>query len=141
MSIPEIAENTVSAPYWQALREGRLDFQHCGNCGNSWLPPRNHCPSCLASDVSWLTATGKGRLQSWVVYHKAYAPQLNDRIPYNVAIVELVEGPRLLTNIIGCPDGKGLSPNAKVQLCIEEDFGRCLPRFRLKNAKARSAPR
>jgi uncharacterized OB-fold protein len=68
---------------------------------------------------------------SWVVYHKAYAPHLAERVPYNVAIVELAEGPRLLTNIIDSPDGRSLAPGAAVELAIEEDFGRALPRFRL----------
>ena len=65
-----------------------------------------------------------------MVYHKAYAPHLADRLPYNVAIVELAEGPRLLTNIIGHPDGDGLACRAALNLAIEQDFGRPLPRFR-----------
>lgn len=131
MSLPEIIETKITAPYWTALREGRLDYQHCTACGHTWLPARANCPACLSDDSEWRPALGRGKLVSWVVYHKAYAPHLADRIPYNVAIVELAEGPRVLTNIIDRPDGTGLTLDAPVSLRIEQDFGRAIPRFRL----------
>jgi uncharacterized protein len=97
LPIPEI--NEVNAPYWQALKAGRLVFQACG-CGNRWLPPRRECPRCLRDDGwAWTEAGGQGRLVSWVVYHTAYHPAFQGRTPYNVAIVELAEGPRLISNI------------------------------------------
>jgi uncharacterized protein len=131
MSVPEIIETAVTKPYWQALSEGRLEFQHCRACGHDWLPARHQCPACLSADSEWRPASGKGRLISWVVYHIAYAPHLAERVPYNVAIVELAEGPRLMTNIINHPDGQGLRIEAPVELVIESDFGHALPRFRL----------
>ncbi len=134
MSAPEIIETAVTAPYWRALSEGRLDFQHCRACGHGWLPARVRCPACLSDDSGWRPASGKGRIVSWVVYHTAYAPHLAERVPYNVAIVELAEGPRLMTNIIDHPDGQGLGVDAPVELVIETDFGRALPRFRLAKA-------
>lgn len=136
MSIPEVRINDTTQPYWSALAEGRLVCQHCLNCGHDWLPPRPNCVSCLGTDIEWRDCSGQGRIVSWVVYHKAYAPHLADRLPYNVAIVELAEGPRLLTNIIDSPDGSLLKEGAAVELAIEEDFGRALPRFRLRNSQA-----
>ena len=129
MSLPEIVETKINTPYWQALREGRLDYQHCCDCNHRWLPAREHCPSCLSENTDWLTASGDGVLVSWVVYHKAYAPHLAEQIPYNVAIVELAEGPRLLSNIVDHPDGTGLAANAAVRLRIEQSNGRAIPRF------------
>jgi len=134
MSVPEIIETAVSAPYWQALAAGRLDFQYCRACGHGWLPARAQCPACLSDDSEWRPASGRGRIVSWVVYHKAYAPHLAERVPYNVAVVELVEGPRLMTNIVDRPDGQGLAVDAPLELVIETDFGRALPRFRLVEA-------
>jgi len=134
MSVPEIIETAITTPYWRALSEGRLDFQHCRVCDHNWLPARAQCPACLSDESEWRPASGKGRIISWVVYRTAYAPHLTERVPYNVAIVELVEGPRLMTNIIGHPDGQGLSIGAPVELVIETDFGRALPRFRLAKA-------
>lgn len=131
MSAPEIIETALTEPYWKALSEGRLDFQHCRACGHGWLPARRQCPACLSDDNQWRTASGKGRIISWVVYHTAYAQHLAERVPYNVAIVELAEGPRLMTNIVDHPDGKGLRIDMPVELVIETDFGRALPRFRV----------
>jgi uncharacterized OB-fold protein len=94
----DIETSPLTAPYWAALEQGRLTFQRCA-CAHAWLPPRENCPRCLASDWRWETASGAARLISWVVYHTAYHPAFADKLPYNVAIVELTEGPRLITNI------------------------------------------
>ncbi len=126
MPAPEVTE--LSRPYWDALREGHLVFQRC-NCGNAWLPARRHCPVCLAPDPRWERASGKGILLSWVVYHIAYHPAFEDRLPYNVALVQLAEGPRLLTNII---DGhEPLTGDAAVELAIQWEDNTALARFRL----------
>jgi len=125
-----ISETPVSAPYWAALRAGRLDFQRCRGCGNAWLPPREECPRCLEADWAWETASGRGRVISWVVYHLAPNRTFASRVPYNVAIVELDEGPRLITNLL---DGEGRSPRieAPVELEIQEEGGLAMARFRL----------
>jgi len=67
---------------------------------------------------------------SWVVFHIAFDPRFKDRTPYNVALVDLDEGPRLVTNIIDMPADEDLV-GRRVTLCFEEDMGRKLPRFRL----------
>jgi uncharacterized OB-fold protein len=131
MSLPDIIETPVTTPYWQALREGRLDYQHCEACGHNWLPARENCPKCLSPETAWRPASGAARLVSWVVYHKAYAPHLADQLPYNVATVELAEGPRLLSNITDCPDGRGLAAGAALTLVISDAHGRAIPCFRL----------
>jgi uncharacterized OB-fold protein len=122
---PQVTE--VSAPYWRALDEGRLVFQRCGACAHAWLPARTECPRCLAPDPRWETASGKGRLVSWVVYHHAYHPYFADRLPYNVAVVELAEGPRLTTNIVH--GAAKLAIDMPVRLVIEHEAGVALPRF------------
>lgn len=132
MTVPEVQMNAFTAHYWSALADGRLEFQRCLACGHKWLPARENCPGCLGSEHEWMTSNGRGTLISWVVYHKAYAPHLEACIPYNVAIVELAEGPRLITNIVERQTGDGLHEGAEVELSIEEDFGLHLPRFRLR---------
>jgi uncharacterized OB-fold protein len=116
-----------SAPYWRALDEGRLVFQRCASCNNAWLPARSECPRCLAPEPAWETASGRGRLVSWVVYHHAYHPYFASRLPYNVAVVELAEGPRLITNIV--QDARSLAIDMPVKLAIEREAGVALPRF------------
>jgi uncharacterized protein len=119
----------VSGPYWDALTRGELWFQRCAVCGNAWLPPREDCPRCLASSWEWERASGSGKLVTWVVYHRAYHPAFESRLPYNVAVVELDEGPRLVTNIVD-PDA-GLAADARVELAIEDEHGVALARFRV----------
>ena len=89
MSFPLPEPTPLSQPYWDALSDGRLTFQHCGKCGHNWLPPRAECPECLGPEWDWQAASGKGRVISWVIYHHAYHDAFKDRLPYNVALVEL----------------------------------------------------
>jgi len=117
----------LTEPYWQGLAEGELRHQVCATCGNTWLPGREECPRCLSEDVSWSPSSGRGRIISWVVYHHASHPAFADRVPYNVAVVELDEGARLITNILGDPEG--LAIDRPVQLRIEEEQGVSIPRF------------
>lgn len=131
MTFPMPDITTVTRPYWTGLAEGRLPYLKCADCAHSWLPARERCPECLSDRTEWQAASGGGKIVSWVVYHTAYAPHLQDRIPYNVAIVELSEGPRLLTNILDAPDGQGLTMGATVSLVIQEEGGLHLPRFAL----------
>ncbi|MEQ8654856.1 MAG: OB-fold domain-containing protein [Kiloniellales bacterium] len=133
---PEITE--VNRAYWEGLAEGRLQFQRCSACDTAWLPPRAACPACLAPEPGWAVSSGQGRLVSWVVYRQAYADHLKERLPYNVAIVELDEGPRLLTNIIDSAEGEGFAVGARVSLALEEEEGLWLARFRLADREASS---
>lgn len=128
--IPTPERTAVSEPYWTGLAEGRLQFQRCAKCGHAWLPPRGECPSCLGDTWSWERASGHGRLISWVVYHIAYHEAFADRLPYNVAIVELTEGPRLITNIVNPTEKGGLTADRPVELAIEREHGIALARFR-----------
>jgi uncharacterized protein len=132
LPMPDITDMT--RPYWDGLAEGNLPYQTCGACGHAWLPARERCPDCLSDLVVWTTASGEATIVSWVVYHTAYAPHLQDNIPYNVAIVALREGPRLLTNILDAPDGTGLSVGASVRLVIKKEGTLHLPCFKLSAA-------
>ena len=127
-AFPSPDVNELTRPYWDALREGRLVFQRC-RCGNAWLPARRECPECLGTDWAWTPASGKGRLVSWVVYHTVYHEAFRDRIPYNVAIVELDEGPRLITNMVDANDS--LRGDAKVELAVGREGDVALARFRM----------
>jgi hypothetical protein len=122
---PQVSE--LSAPYWRALAEGHLTFQRCGACGNAWLPPRSECPRCLSAHPGWETASGDARLVSWVVYHHAYHDWFAARLPYNVAVVELAEGPRLISNVAAAPER--LRIDMKLKLAIEREAGWALARF------------
>ena len=123
---PEITD--LNRPYWDGLAAGHLMFQRC-DCGHAWLPARRHCPACLRPEPRWERAAGKGVLLSWVVYHTAYHPAFESKLPYNVALVQLEEGPRLLTNIVGA--NEALRADAAVNLQIEHEGDVALARFRM----------
>lgn len=119
----------VNKPWWDGLSEGLLTFQTCA-CGHKWLPPRAQCPACLGTDWRWTPASGRATLISWTVFHVAYHEAFTHRIPYNVAIVELAEGPRMITNVTDDSDGSGLRIGMDLTLAIQQEDGTAIARFR-----------
>ena len=94
--------NADTAPFWDGCREHELRFQKCAECGHIRWPASILCPTCHSQKTLWVTAKGRGKIYSYVIYHRAYHPGFEKDVPYVVALVELDEGPRMLTNIIGC---------------------------------------
>ncbi len=95
-----------SAPYWEAAQRGELRMQQCGTCQHIRFPPSLLCPRCLSAQAEWVRLSGRGTVFSWIVVHQSQHPAFNADTPYNVTIVELEEGPRLHTNLIGCPNDR-----------------------------------
>ena len=96
----------VSAPFWEAAKEGRLQIQRCQACGAYVFYPREVCSECLAPELEWVYASGRGTLYSFTIARASTHPAFSDDVPYVIAIVELEEGPRITTNIIDCPEEK-----------------------------------
>lgn len=122
---------TPAEAHREALDARRLTFQRCRSCNQAWLPAREECPKCWSSEWAWEDASGEAEVVSWVIYHTAFDKRFADRLPYNVAVVQLAEGPRMVTNLLELPEGEDVI-GRKVTLAFEEDFGRPLPRFRLR---------
>jgi uncharacterized OB-fold protein len=98
--------DSASAPYWDAARQGRLLIAECGACGRVHHYPRPFCPHCWSDDVRPVTASGAGTLYTYSTVYANDLPPFRDRLPYVAAIVELAEGPRVMTTIEGAgPDG------------------------------------
>ena len=85
--------------FWAGAREGLLKLQRCSDCGNVYFPPRPFCPSCISRSVETFNASGKGKLYSYVINQREHPAHDG---PYSIAVVELNEGPRMMTNIINC---------------------------------------
>lgn len=100
--LPAITEE--NAPYYASLRQQAMRLQRCAQCQALRYPASAFCPHCLSGEAGWEQVSGRGAVYSWIVMHQIYDPAFRDVAPYNVAIVELEEGPRLTTNIIGCPN-------------------------------------
>ena len=92
-----------SLPFWQATREHRLLLPRCDNCKNFHTYFEPWCSQCGHQGVHWAPLSGRGRIWSNCRFHKHYFPGFDG--PYNVAMVELEEGPRIMTNIVGTPNG------------------------------------
>ena len=95
------APNPVSAPYWEGLAAGELRLQRCTACGVAQFYPRALCSSC-AGDVEWFTASGEGEVHTFSVVQTHPVEPFASLVPFVLAIVELAEGPRMMTNVIGC---------------------------------------
>ncbi len=127
--LPEPTPETQE--FWDGARRHELRIQRCRACGNAYFFPRPFCPRCSSQDVEWFTATGRGRLYSYVINHRAM-PNFQDIAPYVIAVVELEEGPRMMTNIIGVePTPENLPIDLPVEVAWQEDRdGIVLPMFR-----------
>jgi uncharacterized OB-fold protein len=92
----------VSREFWAAARRHELRVQRCRACGQHIFYPRVFCPACLSDGLEWVNVSGRGRVYSFTVVRRAMHPAFRPDVPYVLAIVELEEGPRLTTNIVGC---------------------------------------
>jgi uncharacterized OB-fold protein len=87
--------------FWDGCREGKLLLQRCRDSGKPYFPPRPFCPFTGSRDVEVFEASGKARLFSYVINHRP-ARGFEDIAPYAIAVVELEEGVRMMTNIVDC---------------------------------------
>ena len=117
-------------PYWDGAKAGKLMLQRCNQCG-PYFYPRPFCPNCFSWDVEWFEASGRGKIYSYVISHRKL--QHMKELPYIIAIIELEEGPRLMSNIIGVdPDPDRIQCDMLVQVDyvkVTDDV--TLPKFRL----------
>lgn len=99
------AVDALTEPYWSGAQAERLMLQHCRECAACWHPPQPWCPRCMSPDAEWREASGRGRLYSYTVVHHPTHSALADEVPYVVAVVELDEGPHLVTGLRECDPG------------------------------------
>ncbi|MAT83270.1 MAG: hypothetical protein CMD39_03175 [Gammaproteobacteria bacterium] len=118
-------------PFWEATRDGKLTYQRCDDCGTVVWHPRRHCTGCTGGNLSWHTASGAGTIYTFSVVRQSYHPFFRTLVPYAVAWVDLDEGPRLLTNVVGVKDPTSdLACGQRVTLEWEEHDELKIPLFR-----------
>lgn len=118
-------------PYWEAAKQRVLRIQHCGDCQQHYFYPRPLCPHCLSRNVSWVDVSGRGKLHTFVINHRP--PRgFPASGPYVIGIVELDEGPKLMTNLVGVdPDPRQLRCDIPVEAVFEDITDEItLPKFR-----------
>ena len=128
--LPNLRELDTQA-FWQATKDGELRYQRCDDCGTVVFYPRRHCTGCLSSALTWRTASGHGTVYTFSVVRKAEHPFFRTLVPYAVAWIDLDEGPRILSNVVGVKDpGKELSIGQRVTVEWEEHEELSIPLFR-----------
>lgn len=115
--------------FWDGTREQLLVLPWCTGCNAPFFYPRANCPTCLGDDIEWKAASGLATVYAVTVEFRPQNPMMASRAPYAVALVELQEGPRMLTNIINA-DPVAVAVGDRVEVTWEAlSDGRNLPVF------------
>jgi uncharacterized OB-fold protein len=120
-------------PFHEGLARGELRVARCNGCGRLRFPPRTVCGGCASTEPpEWVGVSGRGRVWSFAVFHKQYLAE-GPRVPYNVAVVQLDEGPRLISAVVSDALGD-IEVDMPVQAVFEQSNGRPVVKFRLADA-------
>jgi len=103
MDYPRIPDvRNAGRMFWEQAAEGRLVLPHCVPCNRAFWYPRWHCPHCGSAEVEWRTASGHGSVHTFTVVRRSEHPDFRGRVPYVVAMIDLDERVRIMSNVIGC---------------------------------------
>jgi uncharacterized OB-fold protein len=111
--------DAFTRPYWEAAAQGRLLLRRCADCGRPHHYPREFCPHCWSDNVTWEPASGRATLYTWSVVHRNDLPPFGERVPYVAAVVDLAEGPRMMTEIVE-PGTTGLRAGMAVEVAFRD---------------------
>jgi uncharacterized OB-fold protein len=127
---PVVVPSEDSGPFWAAAKGHKLSLQKCGTCGSFRFPPSPLCPECTAMGGEWTELSGRGKVSSFVVFHRAYHKSFEGDLPYAVALIELDEGPRLISSVVGTPPDQ-LRCDMPVMVVFDDVTPDCtLPKFK-----------
>jgi uncharacterized OB-fold protein len=118
-------------PFWEAARRHELQIQACRACGTYLFFPRALCPRCFAADLEWRRVSGRGTLHTFTIVERGQRG-FPLATPYVLAVVELAEGPRMMTNLVGIePDPAKIRIGMPVEVVFDDVTPEVtLPRFR-----------
>ncbi|MEN6616880.1 MAG: Zn-ribbon domain-containing OB-fold protein, partial [Syntrophorhabdus sp.] len=117
--------NSETKAYWDGAKAHEFLLRKCRACGQYHFYPRDFCPSCFSFDVEWVKSSGRGTVYSVTICHVP-AAGFKDVAPYNLVLVELEEGPRMMSNIVGCPND-----DIKIGMPVEVVFDDVTPEVTL----------
>lgn len=89
-------------PFWDSCKRHAMALQLCGSCGRFRYPPRPGCPYCLSEDAEWTQVSGQGSVYVSLHVHHPPNEAWKESTPYNVSMIELAEGVRMWSNVVGC---------------------------------------
>ncbi len=99
--MPRPAHKGLTKPFWDAAKRHELVMQRCDNCTNWIFYPREQCPNCFSQKLSWAPVSGRGRVYAFTIVHQPGNPAFEADAPYAFATIQLDEGVRLVSNVIG----------------------------------------
>ncbi len=120
----------ISRPFWDGCRDRRLLMQRCGDCGSYVFYPAYMCPSCAGDRLDWTPLSGRGRIHSLTHVHRPSTPAFAAAVPYVVALVQVAEGPIMMSNLVG-PGAMEARIGEAVEVVFEDVGEVTLPRFRV----------
>lgn len=117
--------DAFTRPYWDAAAEGHLLLRRCRACGRAHHYPREFCPHCWSepTDCVWERASGRATLYTWSVVHRNDLPPFGTRVPYVAAVVDLAEGPRMMTEVVECEES-ALAIGMELRVTFRQEEGR-----------------
>ncbi|MEX2446661.1 MAG: Zn-ribbon domain-containing OB-fold protein [Dehalococcoidia bacterium] len=134
--LPVVTE--LNRAHWDGADAHEFRVQRCSDCGHMQFPPIRNCTECLSETLEWVAARGTGSVYSFIVYHQGWLPGFLKQTPYNLAIVELDEGVRVITNILDI-ENEDIQVGMPVEAVYEEvQPGVTIPRFRPATASTTS---
>ncbi len=101
--LPNPVNAELTRPFWEAAQRHELVMPRCKTCANLFFYPRESCPNCLSDDLEWVPVSGTGRVYSYTVVYQPANPAFQDEVPYIYAMIQLDEGPRMISNLVQCP--------------------------------------
>ena len=125
---PVSQPDELTEPFFAAGEEGRLLLATCAACGEMRLPTAPTCPTCLGEGFEWQEVSGRGTVYTFAIMHQRYHPAWEPDLPYNIAVVELDEGPRMPANIIGIENDE-IVVGMPVEVVWEREGDAPVPRF------------
>ena len=124
---PEPLPTPDTAPYWEGAAAGELRIQQCTSCTRYYFYPRPFCPNCGSAEVEWRVTSGRATLVSYVINHRPIPP--TDE-PLVIALVQLEEGPRMMTNVVGVePLPENLPLDLPLRVAFEQRGEHSIPVF------------
>jgi uncharacterized protein len=119
-----------TAEFWAGCKRGELRLQRCADCGQYQFPPQTFCRHCSGNNLRWVTVSGRGKVLSYTIVHWSPNPAYAADAPYSLGLIQLDEGPRMLSNIVGCLPGE-----VRIGMAVAVLFEPCgpdiiLPKFK-----------
>ena len=128
--VPRPRPGPLDAPFWEWCRRHELRLQRCADCGTFRHHPRPRCPACRSAVATWEPVRGTGTVASYTICHPPVLPAFADRAPYNAVVVELDEGPFLVSNLVGVANDDLAVGMAVEVTFVDVDEAFTLPQFR-----------